>query len=90
MRLGEYAEALELTVTFMGMKSTIHPVVLWEGREGITLVDANFFREAHPAHGHAPEHKEHRPAEPAPHPFHREGESHAAHPPAAREEYFGE
>jgi glyoxylase-like metal-dependent hydrolase (beta-lactamase superfamily II) len=42
MRLGEYAEALELTVTFMGMKSTIHPVVLWEGREGITLVDAGY------------------------------------------------
>jgi len=42
MRLGECAEALELTMTFMGMKSTIHPVVLWEGREGITLVDAGY------------------------------------------------
>jgi glyoxylase-like metal-dependent hydrolase (beta-lactamase superfamily II) len=42
MRLGEHAEALELTVTFMGMRSTIHPVVLWQGREGITLVDAGY------------------------------------------------
>ncbi len=42
MRLGECAEALELTMSFMGMKSTIHPVVLWEGREGVTLIDAGF------------------------------------------------
>jgi glyoxylase-like metal-dependent hydrolase (beta-lactamase superfamily II) len=42
MRLGESTEALELTMTFMGMKSTIHPVVLWEGREGITLIDAGY------------------------------------------------
>ena len=42
MRLGEYAEALELTMSFMATKSTIHPVVLWEGREGVTLLDAGF------------------------------------------------
>jgi len=42
MRVGEYAEALELTMSFMAMKSTIHPVVLWEGREGVTLIDAGF------------------------------------------------
>jgi glyoxylase-like metal-dependent hydrolase (beta-lactamase superfamily II) len=42
MRLGEYAEALELSMTFMGMKSTIHPVVLWEGREGMTLIDTGY------------------------------------------------
>jgi glyoxylase-like metal-dependent hydrolase (beta-lactamase superfamily II) len=40
MKIGEYAEALELTMSFMAMTSTIHPVLLWEGREGITLIDA--------------------------------------------------
>jgi hypothetical protein len=72
-------------------------VVYWFGYvsdiqapEGITLVDANYFREGHPAHGHAPEHKEHRPAEPAHHPYHREGDSHATPPPAPKEDYFGE
>jgi glyoxylase-like metal-dependent hydrolase (beta-lactamase superfamily II) len=29
-------------MSFMGLESTIHPVVLWEGREGITLIDAGF------------------------------------------------
>jgi glyoxylase-like metal-dependent hydrolase (beta-lactamase superfamily II) len=29
-------------MSFMAMKSTIHPVVLWEGREGVTLIDAGF------------------------------------------------
>jgi glyoxylase-like metal-dependent hydrolase (beta-lactamase superfamily II) len=42
MRLGEYAEALELQMSFMGTKTSIHPVVLWEGREGITLIDSGF------------------------------------------------
>jgi glyoxylase-like metal-dependent hydrolase (beta-lactamase superfamily II) len=42
MRVGECAEALELTMSFMAMTSTIHPVVLWEGRDGITLIDAGF------------------------------------------------
>ena len=42
MRLGECAEALELTMSLMGRKSTIHPVVLWEGREGVSLVDAGY------------------------------------------------
>jgi glyoxylase-like metal-dependent hydrolase (beta-lactamase superfamily II) len=42
VRLGECAQALELTVSFLAMKSTIHPVILWEGREGISLFDAGF------------------------------------------------
>jgi len=42
VRLGERAEALELTVTFLAMKSTIHPVILREGREGMSLFDAGF------------------------------------------------
>jgi glyoxylase-like metal-dependent hydrolase (beta-lactamase superfamily II) len=42
MRLGECAEALELTMSLMGMKSTIYPAVLWEGREGVSLVDAGY------------------------------------------------
>jgi glyoxylase-like metal-dependent hydrolase (beta-lactamase superfamily II) len=42
VKLGEYAEALELTVTFLALKSTIHPVILWEGREGASLFDAGF------------------------------------------------
>jgi glyoxylase-like metal-dependent hydrolase (beta-lactamase superfamily II) len=42
MKLGECAEALELTVTFLAMRSTIHPVVLWEGREGASLFDTGF------------------------------------------------
>ncbi|MGO9310468.1 MAG: MBL fold metallo-hydrolase [Spirochaetia bacterium] len=40
MRLGECAEALELPMSFLEVNSTIHPVVLWEGRDGITLIDA--------------------------------------------------
>jgi len=42
VKLGECAEALELTMTFMAIKSTIHPVILWEGREGASLIDAGF------------------------------------------------
>src|SRR5271157_5863439 len=42
MKLGEYAEALELQMSFMGAKSTIYPSAFWEGREGITLIDAGF------------------------------------------------
>ncbi len=42
MKLGECAEALELTATFLAMKSTIHPVILWEGRDGASLFDAGF------------------------------------------------
>jgi glyoxylase-like metal-dependent hydrolase (beta-lactamase superfamily II) len=42
MRLGECAEALELQMSFMGIKSTIYPAVLWQGREGISLIDAGF------------------------------------------------
>lgn len=42
MKLGDYAEALELTAAFLTMKSTIHPVILWEGREGVSLFDTGF------------------------------------------------
>jgi glyoxylase-like metal-dependent hydrolase (beta-lactamase superfamily II) len=39
VKLGECSEAIELTARFMSLSSTMHPVVLWEGREGITLID---------------------------------------------------
>jgi glyoxylase-like metal-dependent hydrolase (beta-lactamase superfamily II) len=42
LKLGECAEALELTATFLAMRSTIHPVILWEGREGASLFDTGF------------------------------------------------
>ncbi len=40
MRLGESAAALELTMRLVATPSMIHPVVLWAGREGATLIDA--------------------------------------------------
>jgi len=40
MKIGDKAEALEVTMSFLGGSGTIHPVVLWDGTEGITLVDA--------------------------------------------------
>jgi glyoxylase-like metal-dependent hydrolase (beta-lactamase superfamily II) len=42
VKLGERAASLELTARFWGTRSTIHPVVLWEGREGATLIDAGY------------------------------------------------
>lgn len=42
MKLGACAEALELTMMFLEMKSVIHPVVLWEGRDGASLFDAGY------------------------------------------------
>jgi glyoxylase-like metal-dependent hydrolase (beta-lactamase superfamily II) len=42
VRLGDRAESLELTASFWGTRSTIHPVVLWEGRDGATLIDAGY------------------------------------------------
>jgi glyoxylase-like metal-dependent hydrolase (beta-lactamase superfamily II) len=41
-RLGEKAAALKLTARFMGIQSTVHPAVLWEGREGATLIDTGY------------------------------------------------
>jgi len=40
VKIGEKAEALEITMAFLGGPGIIHPVVLWQGEEGITLVDA--------------------------------------------------
>ena len=45
MKLGECAEALQLTATFLAIKRTIYPVILWEGREGASLFDAGFPRQ---------------------------------------------
>ena len=42
MKLGDRAESLELTARFWGTRSTIHLVVLWEGRDGATLIDAGY------------------------------------------------
>ena len=40
MRIADKAEALEIPMSFLGGTGTIHPVVLWDGEDGITLVDA--------------------------------------------------
>jgi glyoxylase-like metal-dependent hydrolase (beta-lactamase superfamily II) len=40
MKLGENAEALEIPMTFLGNRGTIHPAVLWDERDGISLFDA--------------------------------------------------
>jgi len=40
MRIAEKAEALEIPMTFLGGSGNIHPVVLWDGSDGVTLVDA--------------------------------------------------
>jgi glyoxylase-like metal-dependent hydrolase (beta-lactamase superfamily II) len=40
MKIGEKAEALEIVMAFLGGAGTIHPVVLWDSMEGVTLVDA--------------------------------------------------
>jgi glyoxylase-like metal-dependent hydrolase (beta-lactamase superfamily II) len=40
MKIGDKAEALEVTMSFLGGSGIIHPVVLWDGTDGITLVDA--------------------------------------------------
>lgn len=42
MRLGERAAALEIEARFFGTRSTIHPVLLWDPREGATLVDTGY------------------------------------------------
>ena len=40
MRIADKAEALEIPMSFLGGAGTIHPVVLWDGGDGVTLVDA--------------------------------------------------
>lgn len=81
-------------------------VVYWYGYvsdllppEGVTLVDANFFRETHPAHGHHAERKEHSPAPEKPHepkpPTHpttptEHAEPTLPEPARPKEDYFGE
>jgi glyoxylase-like metal-dependent hydrolase (beta-lactamase superfamily II) len=42
VKLGDKAQSLELAASFWGARSTIHPVVLWEGRDGATLIDAGY------------------------------------------------
>jgi len=78
-----------IVVYWFGYVSDIEPP------EGITLVDANFFREHHPAHGHQAEHREH-PGSPAPgakgqgHGGGGAGQGPARERPASTEGYFGE
>jgi glyoxylase-like metal-dependent hydrolase (beta-lactamase superfamily II) len=40
MRMGEKAEALDLEMSFLGNRGSIHPAVFWEDGEGATLIDA--------------------------------------------------
>jgi hypothetical protein len=81
-------------------------VVYWYGYvsdlqppEGVTLVDANFFRETHPAHGHHAERREHAPAPEAAHeekapshgaPAAEHAEPTLPEPARPKEDYFGE
>jgi len=61
-----------IVVYWYGYVSDIEPP------EGVTLVDANFFREPHTAHGHHAERREHQPAHESGHES--RGPQHAAHP----------
>jgi glyoxylase-like metal-dependent hydrolase (beta-lactamase superfamily II) len=40
MRIGENTEALEITMSLLGTRGIIHPALLWDDRDGATLVDA--------------------------------------------------
>jgi glyoxylase-like metal-dependent hydrolase (beta-lactamase superfamily II) len=40
MTIADKVDALEIPMSFLGGTGTIHPVVLWDGGDGITLVDA--------------------------------------------------
>jgi len=42
MKLGERAADLEIEARFFGTRSVIHPVVLWDSRDGATLVDTGY------------------------------------------------
>jgi CDAN1-interacting nuclease 1 len=79
-----------IVVYWYGYVSDIEPP------EGVTLVDANFFREAHPAHGHHAEPREHAhapsPEEARPHhpPAPQHAEPTLPEPPRPKEDYIGE
>jgi glyoxylase-like metal-dependent hydrolase (beta-lactamase superfamily II) len=40
VRIGENTEALEITMSLLGNRGIIHPALLWDDRDGATLVDA--------------------------------------------------
>ncbi len=40
MKIGKNVEALELQMRFGSMQSVIYPLLLWDGKDGATLVDA--------------------------------------------------
>ncbi len=42
MRIAEKVEALDLSFMFGGRSASIHPLLLWSGEEGATLVDTGF------------------------------------------------
>ncbi len=42
MKLGERAEVLEIEARFFGTHSSIHPVLLWDPRDGATLIDTGY------------------------------------------------
>jgi len=42
VRLGERAAVLDIEARFFGTQSVIHPVVLWDARDGATLIDAGY------------------------------------------------
>lgn len=42
MKLGERAAALEIEARFFGSRSSIYPVLLWDARDGATLIDAGY------------------------------------------------
>jgi hypothetical protein len=79
-----------MVVYWYGYVSDIEPP------EDVTLVDANFFREPHPAHGHNAEPREHghapQPDETRPHhpPAPQHAEPTLPEPPRPKEDYIGE
>ena len=40
VRIAEGIEALEVPMTFMGNRGIIHPAIVWDDRDGATLIDA--------------------------------------------------
>lgn len=57
MRIADGVESLDLTMEVFGSAQQIHPALLWDGRDGATLVDAGFpgqidaFTQAIHSHG---------------------------------------
>lgn len=39
MRIGENTEALEIPMNFLGNRGIIHPMLLWDDKDGATLID---------------------------------------------------